>query len=154
WRSRCGAPIFAAMKSFMRNVSPRGAVEDFVHEWRRPNPYRWRVLGVSVAATFALMVVMIPESQRAEPREPEVTWITTFRPDRTDEEIVASNVENQKRKEALQAQEEARREERRERARALGRAMGFDVDELERQYSDDPEPAASPSPKATQAAGE
>src|SRR5690606_18114287 len=72
----------------------------------------------------------------------------------TDEEIIASNIENQKRKEALQAQEEARREERRERARALGRAMGFDVDELERQYSDDPEPAASPSPKATQAAGE
>lgn len=140
--------------SFWRRISPRGAIEDLVHEWRRPNPYRWRILGVSVAATFALMVVMIPDSERVQPRPPEITWITTFRPDRTDEEIIASNIENQKRKEALQAQEEARREERRKRARALGRAMGFDVDELERQYSDDPEPAASPSPKATQAAGE
>ena len=73
----------------------------------RPNPYRWRVLGVSVAATFALMVVMIPESERIEPRPPEVTWITTFQPDRTDAEIIASNIENQKRKDKLAA--EARR---------------------------------------------
>jgi hypothetical protein len=129
--------------TFWRRISPRGAIEDLVHEWRRPNPYRWRILGVSVAATFALMVVMIPESERVEPQPPEVTWITTFKPDRTDAEIVASNIENQKRKEAREAQAEARAEERRQRARALGEAMGFDVDELERQYSDDPEPAAA-----------
>jgi hypothetical protein len=56
--------------SFWRQISPRGAVADFVHEWRRPNPYRWRVLGVSVAATFTLMVIVIPkasESSRARP---------------------------------------------------------------------------------------
>lgn len=140
--------------SFWRRISPRGAIEDLVHEWRRPNPYRWRILGVSVAATFALMVVMIPDSERVQPRPPEITWITTFRPDRTDEEIIASNIENQKRKEAAEAEAEARAEERRQRARALGQAMGFDVDELERQYSDDPEPAASPSSEASRAAGE
>ena len=140
--------------SFWRRISPRGAIEDLVHEWRRPNPYRWRILGVSVAATFALMVVMIPESERVEPQPPEITWITTFRPDRTDEEIMASNIENQKRKDAAEGEAVARAEERQQRARALGQAMGFDVDELERQYSDDPEPAASPSSEASRAAGE
>lgn len=131
--------------SFWRRISPRGAIEDLAHEWRRPNPYRWRVLGVSVAATFALMVVMIPESERVEPQPPEITWITTFRPDRTDEEIIASNRENQARKDRIAAEAEARDQERRRRARALGEAMGFDVDELERQYGDDPAPASEPA---------
>ena len=142
--------------SFWRQISPRRAVADFAQEWRQPNPYRWRILGVSVAATFALMVVMIPDSERVEPRPPEVTWITTFRPDRTEEEIIASNIENQKRKDRLAAEAAARAEQRKRNARALGQAMGFDVEELERQYGDDA-PAAAPSrpaSKPTPAAGE
>src|SRR6187551_958870 len=123
---------------FWRQINPRGAVDDFVHEWQRPNPYRWRVLGVSVAATFTLMVIVIPESERADPRPPEVTWITTFRPDRTDDEIAASNVENQKYKDKLKAEAAARAEQRKQNARALARASGFDPDELERQYGDKP----------------
>ena len=141
---------------FWRQISPRRAVADFAQEWRQPNPYRWRILGVSVAATFALMVVMIPDSERVEPRPPEVTWITTFRPDRTEEEIIASNIENQKRKDRLAAEAAARAEQRKRNAKALGQAMGFDVEELERQYGDDA-PAAAPSrpaSKPTPAAGE
>jgi len=134
--------------SFWRQISPRGAVGDFVHEWRRPNPYRWRVLGVSVAATFAMMVILIPESQRIEPRPPEVTWISTFEPGRTDAEIVVSNIENQKRKDERKAEAEARAERKRDAARALARASGFDPDELERQYGDKPAPAA-PEARAT-----
>ena len=134
--------------SFWRQISPRRAVADFAQEWRQPNPYRWRILGVSVAATFALMVVMIPDSERVEPRPPEVTWITTFRPDRTEEEIIASNIENQKRKDLRKAEAEARAERKREAARALARASGFDPDELAREFGDDPAPAATPSPPA------
>jgi hypothetical protein len=134
--------------SFWRNVSPRGAFGDFVHEWRRPNPYRWRVLGVSVAATFTLMVVMIPDSERIEPRPPKVTWITTFAPDRSDAQIVASNIENQKYKDKLKAEAEARAERKREAARALARASGFDPDELARQYGDTPAPPAKSSEPA------
>src|SRR5688572_19557604 len=131
--------------SFWRQISPRGAVSDLVHEWRQPNPYRWRVLGVSVAATFAMMVIMIPDSERIEPRPPKVTWITTFEPGRTDAEIVASNLENQKRKDQLKAEADARAERKRQAARALARASGFDPDELEKQYGDDPAPAAKAS---------
>jgi len=141
---------------FWRQISPRGAVGDFLHEWQRPNPYRWRVLGVSVAATFTLMVIMIPDSERIEPRDPEVTWISTFEPGRTDAEIVASNLENQKRKDQRKAEAEAREQRKREAARALARASGFDPDELAREFGDDPAPAATPSrpaPKQTPATG-
>jgi len=142
---------------FWRQVSPRGAVDDFFHEWRRPNPYRWRVLGVSVAATFALMVVMIPDSERVPPRPPKVTWITTLEPGRTDAEIVESNLENQKRKDERAVAAAARAEQRKKNAKALGRAMGFDVEELEEQYGEDSAPAATPSepaPKPAPATGE
>jgi len=143
--------------SFWRQISPRGAVGDFVHEWQRPNPYRWRVLGVSVAATFTLMVILIPDSERIEPRAPKVTWISTFKPDRTDAEIVASNIANQKRKDKAAAERAERAERKREAARALARASGFDPDELAREFGDDPVPAATPSqpaPKPTPATGD
>ena len=142
--------------SFWRQISPRRAVEDFSHEWRRPNPYRWRVLGVSVAATFTLMVILIPDSERIEPRAPKVTWISTFKPGRTDAEIVASNIENQKRKDKLAAERAERAERKRQAARALARASGFDPDELARQYGDGPAPAATapePAAKPTAAKG-
>lgn len=117
--------------SFWRQISPRRAVSDFAHEWRQPNPYRWRVLGVSVAATFALMMLLLPESERIRPQPPEVTWITTFAEGRSDDEIVASNLENQRRKERLAAEAAERAERRKQAYKALGRATGLDVDAME-----------------------
>jgi hypothetical protein len=116
---------------FWRQISPRRVVSDFANEWRQPNPYRWRVLGVSVAATFALMMLLLPESERIQPQPPEVTWITTFAEGRSDEEIVASNVENQARNEKLKAEREAREARQREAYKALGRATGVDVEAME-----------------------
>ena len=121
--------------SFWRRISPRRAVEDFAEEWRRPQPYRWRALGLAVAATFALMVILIPESQRAEPARPNVTYITSWRADRTDEEIIASNLENQRRQEELAAIQARRAELRRDMYRELGRATGIDVAEMEREIA-------------------
>ena len=119
------------MKEFLRRISPRAAFSDFLHEWQAPTPHRWQVLGVSVAATFALMVMFLPESQRADPRPPTITWITTFAPGRTEAEIAASNLANQKRQDALRAQAAAREERRKELYRQLGRATGVDVDKME-----------------------
>src|SRR5690606_7478221 len=118
-------------------VSPAGALEDLLSYWRQPTPYRWQILGASVALTFTLMVLFIPESERAEPRRPDVTYITTFAPDRTDTEITASNIENQKRQDVLRAEAEARAERKREAYRALGRASGFDVDAMQEQIDRD-----------------
>jgi len=144
--------------SFWRQISsPRGAVDDLLHEWKRPNPYRWRILGVSVAATFTLMVVLIPDSERIEPRAPKVTWISTFAPDRTDAEIIASNIANQKHKDLLAAEAAERAQRKKDAARALARASGFDPDELQRQFGDTPQPTATPAtpaPTATPATSE
>lgn len=135
---------------YWSRFSPQGAIADFIEQWRQPTPYRWQILGVSVAMTFTLMVLMIPESQRVEPRRPEVTYITTFAPDRTEAEIIQSNIENQKRQDVLEAERAAREERRREAFRTLGRASGIDVDELEEYYrerlAEDPPAKAAPAP--------
>jgi Skp family chaperone for outer membrane proteins len=121
--------------SFWSRISPRRGVEDFVSEWRRPQPYRWRALGLAVAATFALMMMLIPENQRAEPARPDVTYITSWRADRTDEEITASNIENQRRQDELAALQERRAELRKKLYRELGRATGLDVEKMERDIA-------------------
>jgi hypothetical protein len=121
--------------SFWSRISPRRGVEDFVSEWRRPQPYRWRALALAVAATFALMMMLIPANQRAEPKRPEVTYITSWGADRTDEEIIASNIENQRRQDELEELQQRRAELRKELYRELGRATGLDVDEMERDIA-------------------
>ena len=121
---------------YVHRFSPRvaaSALGDLVAYWRQPTPYRWQILGVSVGLTFTLMVLFSPESQRVEPRPPDVTLISTFEPGRSDAEIMASNIENQKRQDELRAMREAAAERKREAYKALGRASGFDVEAMERQ---------------------
>lgn len=140
--------------SFWRNISPKGAVGDFIDVWSEPTPYRWQILGVALALTFAFFTLLIPESERIPPERPSVTYITTYAEGRTDEEIVASNLANQRRKDELEAQREEAAERRKELYRALGRATGVDVDEMERQIAADKaaeEAAAAKTQAATEA---
>jgi hypothetical protein len=123
--------------NFRRRISPRGAIADFIELWRAPQPYRWQILGLSVALTFTMMMLLIPKSERIPPARPEVTFISTWEEGRTDEEIIASNIENQRRKDEAAALAAERQARRREAFRALGKASGFDVDELERQFADE-----------------
>jgi hypothetical protein len=134
--------------SYWSRISPRGAIGDIVELWRSPQPYRWQVLAVSVTLTFTLMLFFIPESQRKAPARPEVTYITTWQDGRTDAEIIASNLENQARKEEAAAELEARIERRKALYRALGRATGLDVDEMERKIA--AEEAAAEAQRAEQ----
>lgn len=123
--------------NFWKRISPRGAIEDFASEWRRPTRHRWAALGVSMALTFAIMMVFLPKNERVEPRRPEVFYISTYAEDRTREEIIASNIENQKRKEELQALLEERAELRKSLYRELGRATFVDVDAMEAEIERD-----------------
>ena len=123
--------------SYLRHLNPRGGVEDFLAYWREPTPYRWQIVGVSVALTFVIMVLFIPESQRAEPRRPQVTYISTFEPGRTDAEITASNIENQRIQDQRRAEAAARAEKRKEAYKALGRATGLDVEAMERRIEEE-----------------
>lgn len=141
--------------AFWRRISPRGAVTDLVEQWRRPQPYRWQILGLAMAISFTMLIVLIPPSQRVPPARPDVTYITTLDESRTDAEIAASNRANQARKDEAAALAAERAELRREAFRALGRASGIDVDKLERQYADDPPaPERSAQPDPSQRTGE
>jgi hypothetical protein len=123
--------------NYLQRFNPRGAFEDLVGYWRQPTPYRWQILALSVALTFTGMVLLIPESQRQPPKHPTVTYISTFEPGRSDAEIAASNLANQKRQDELDAQRAAAEERRKERVRALARATGIDVEAMERQIARD-----------------
>lgn len=119
------------MKGFFRRISPKRAVTDFAGQWRQPTPYRWHILGVACAATFALFFTLIPKPERIVPARPELVFITTLDENRSDAEIIASNCANQELQDAIDARIAAREEERRELYRALGRATFVDVDEME-----------------------
>jgi len=119
--------------SFWRDVSPRGAVADFVTVFRQAGQHRWRIAAVSAACTFAVFSVMWQEEAIAPPARPKVTYITSWKNGRSDAEIMASNLENQRRKEILAAAQAKVEENRREIYKALGRASGMDVDAMERK---------------------
>jgi hypothetical protein len=119
--------------SFLRHVStPRGMVKDFAEVFRQAGPNRWRIAVAAAICTVAVFSVMMQEGARGKPRPPEVTYITVWDPHRTEEEIIASNIANQRRKERLAAEQAKRDEEVREMYKALGRATGMDVDAIER----------------------
>lgn len=120
-----------------RKFNPGPGVADFWHEFRRPNPYRWPILGVSILLTGGLLYSITQERVVGPPPRPEVTYITTFAPDRTDAEIAATNLANQRVKDEREAERARIEEEKRELYRALGRASGMDVDRMEREAAEE-----------------
>lgn len=121
-------------RSFLSNVSsPRGMVEDFVEVYRQAGRNRWRIGVAAAICTIGLFSLMWKEEVRGKPRPPEVTYITVWDPHRTDAEIVASNIANQKRKDRIAAEQARRDEEVRGIYKTLGRMSGMDVDKIERE---------------------
>jgi hypothetical protein len=118
----------------LRDVSPVDGIGSFIEHWKQPTPYRWQILGISVALTFTMIVLFAPKTERLPPAKPDVIWINSWPEGRSDKEIVASNLENQERKEANAALAKEREEFRKEFYRKLAKASGMDPDELARQY--------------------
>lgn len=117
----------------INRFNPTPGALDFWSEFRKPTPYRWPVLGVSALLTFGLMYHITSESVLVPPAPPKVTYIASFAADRSDAEIIASNIENQKNQDAVAALLEQGEERKRELYRSLGRVSGMDVDEIERE---------------------
>ena len=90
------------------------------------------VLAIAALMTCGLLYQFTRERVRIPSRPPEVTYISTFEPGRSDAQIAASNRANQKQQETLRAQQAAREEKAKDAYRALGRATGLDVDAMER----------------------
>lgn len=111
--------------------NPGPGFADFWSEFRKPNPYRWPILGVSVLPMLLTLWWATGETVLVPPAPPEVTYITSYAPDRTDDEIMESNIANQRRNDELRAQREEIEARKREMYRELGRATGIDVDAME-----------------------
>lgn len=123
--------------SFWSRISPVGAVKDFADEWKQPTGHRWVAMGIAIATTSTIMIVFLPANQRIDPPRPEIFYITTWAPDRTHEEIIASNIAYQKRKDEIQDLYDQRAELRKDMYRQLGRASGLDVDAMEAEIEQD-----------------
>jgi len=117
--------------------NPAPGIVDFWNEFRKPNPYRWPILFMS-AAPFALILYwLVGEKHYASPERPRITYITTFDPDRSDAEIMASNIDNQEVKELREASEAELAQRKRDLYKALGAVAGMDVDEIERRADEE-----------------
>ena len=87
--------------------------------------------------TFGLLFWVTKERVIGPPARPEVTFISTFAEGRTDEEIVASNLANQRLQDQIREEQAVREEEVRDMYRTLGRASGLDVDAMEAEIAAD-----------------
>ncbi|WP_379923472.1 hypothetical protein [Erythrobacter sp. R86502] len=113
--------------------NPVNGFADFWNEIRRPQPYRWPILALSILPVAGMLYWGVNSTQYGAPERPKVTYITTLDPNRTDAEIAAENIDNQELKD-LRAAEEARiAEAKRNIYKALGRAAGMDVEAMERE---------------------
>lgn len=89
--------------------------------------------GCVLFAGYRDPVVGKQRKQIAPLDRPNVTYITTLDENRSDEEILASNIENQRVQDERRAQIEAIEERKREMYRALGAASGMNVEAMEEQ---------------------
>ena len=135
WRWRATHPILPSTMGILANsrFNPTSGILDFWHEFKKPNPYRWPILVVSSLPFGLIFVWLSGETVYTKPERPEITYITTYQPDRTDEEIMASNIANQEVKDLREEQEEALAQRKRDLYKALGAAAGRDVEEIDRR---------------------
>ncbi len=121
--------------SLISRFNPTPGLKELWIELARPRPYRFTILAFSILVTFCALYWITKERWIGSPEEPEVTYISTFEPDRSIEQIRAENVIAQKEKEAEEARQAEIAERRKEIYRTIGRATGLDVDEMERQIA-------------------
>lgn len=126
--------MFAVMPRLANSrFNPKPGIMDFWNEFRKPNPHRWPILMVSCIPLLVIFYWLSNETVYSEPEKPDVTYIESFAPDRTDEEIIASNIANQEVIDLREAEAERRAQRKRDLYKALGAAAGMDVDEIERR---------------------
>ena len=89
---------------FTSRFDPRAGAADLWEYLREPRPYRWPILAVSIAIPLAGVAMLTQESHFRPPDAPKVNFISTFAEGRSDEEIRQSNLVNQQRKEAREAE--------------------------------------------------
>ncbi|MGO4167535.1 hypothetical protein [Novosphingobium sp. YAF33] len=118
---------------YWKDVSPVGMIADFRAVWKQAGSNRWRIAAVSAACTFSVFYLMSTQEGRGPHPPPKVVYISVLPAHRTEEQILASNIENQKRKEAWAAEQARREKDVREIYKTIGRYSGMDVDKIARE---------------------
>lgn len=113
--------------------NPAPGFADLWNELRRPRPYRWLFLAVSVLPAVVIGAWALDQEFYAPPERPRITYITTLADGRSDAEIQAENRANQDIKNLRAAEEAKVAAEKRKMYKALGAAAGMDVDAMERK---------------------
>jgi len=126
------APYIPLMLRHSR-FNPTAGIADFWNEIRRPHPYRWPILALSVLPVVGILAWALEQEFYGEPERPRITYITTLPDGRSDAEILAENRANQELKDLRAAEEERIAREKREMYKALGAATGIDVETMERK---------------------
>lgn len=121
------------MRILPSRFNPTGGIADFWNEIRRPHPYRWPILFVSILPAALMIWWGVNSTQYGEPERPTIEYITTLDPARSEAEIQAEIRANQEIKDLRAAEEERIAEEKRRIYKELGRASGLDVEEIERK---------------------
>lgn len=116
--------------SSLSRFNPKTGVVDFWHEFRKPNPLRWPILAISMIPVAVIFWWLTSETVYKDPARPDVVYITTYDENRSDDEIMASNLENQEVKDLREAEEERLAQRKRDLYKALGAAAGMDVDTI------------------------
>ena len=116
--------------SFVSRFNPKTGVVDFWHEFRKPNPLRVPTLIASTLPLVLMYYWVTSETVYKTPDRPQITYITSYQPDRSDDEIIAGNEANQEVKELREEREEDLAERKRELYKALGAAAGMDVEQI------------------------
>lgn len=141
-----GAMALFKRSGMWKDVSPSGMIADFREVWRQAGGNRWRFALVSAACTASVFYLMVQQGGHAPKPLPKVTYISVLPAHRSDAEIMASNIENQKRKEAIEKIQAKREAEVRNIYATIGRMSGMDVDRIMAQQ--DAEKAAEERAKA------
>jgi hypothetical protein len=120
-------------KSYWQHIRPVGAIADFRAVFEGAGRHRWRFMALAAGMTFLVFSLITHEETRIPPRPPHIDYITSWHANRTDAEIIAGNIANEKRKERLAAEQAQRDEMVRGIYKTIGRVSGMDVDAIERQ---------------------
>lgn len=121
------------MRIIPSRFNPAGGIADFWNEIRRPQPYRWLFVALSILPVAGMLWWGMNSTVYGEPERPRITYITTLEPARSDAEIMAENRANQEIKDLRKAEEARIAQAKRDMYKALGRATGMDVDAIERK---------------------
>lgn len=133
--------------SIWKNINPTGAIGDFIAVWRDAGRMRWRFVLLAVGVSGTLFSLVVREEERIEQRPPEINYITSWRADRGEAEILRSNAVNHRRQVLLAAEQAKRDLEVKNIYKAIGRASGMDVDAIDRRAKADQAASAAAAAK-------